>query len=115
MWTLELWRADYRRDGETEIAEALSVKSNTPNVSAVLFRRTVLAGMSQRNLLEELCDFLQRRRLALLRASASARSRRFSSRSAELSPSPMRQVLRFRQLTAATWTQSPPCSKLWSR
>ena len=52
----ELWRADYRRDGETEIAEALSVKNTIPNVSAVLFRRTVLADVLKESL-EELCDF----------------------------------------------------------
>jgi len=52
----ELWRADYRRDGETEIAEALSVKNTIPNVSAVLFRRSVLADVLKESL-EELCDF----------------------------------------------------------
>ena len=43
----ELWRADYRRDGKTEIAEALSVKNTISNVSAVMFRRTVLADVRQ--------------------------------------------------------------------
>jgi hypothetical protein len=52
----ELWRADYRRDGETEIAEALSVKNTIPNVSAVLFRRTVLADVLKESF-EELCSF----------------------------------------------------------
>jgi glycosyltransferase involved in cell wall biosynthesis len=51
-----LRRADYRRDGETEIAEALSVKNTIPNVSAVLFRRAVLADVLK-EFLEELCDF----------------------------------------------------------
>ena len=52
----EMWRADYRRDGETEIAEALSVKNTIPNVSAVLFRRTVLAD-ALKEFFEELCGF----------------------------------------------------------
>ena len=52
----EFWRADYRRDGETEIAEANVVKNIIPNVSAVLFRRTVLADVLK-GFFEELCDF----------------------------------------------------------
>jgi glycosyltransferase involved in cell wall biosynthesis len=52
----ELWRAGYRRGGETEIAEALSVKNTIPNVSAVLFRRAVLADVLKGSL-EELSNF----------------------------------------------------------
>jgi O-antigen biosynthesis protein len=52
----ELWRADYRREGKTEIAEALSVKNTIPNVSAVLFRRTVLTDVLKESL-EQLCNF----------------------------------------------------------
>jgi len=52
----DLWRADYRREGKTEIAEALSVKNTIPNVSAVLFRRAVLADVLKESL-EELCNF----------------------------------------------------------
>jgi hypothetical protein len=52
----DLWRADYRREGKTEIAEALSVKNTIPNVSAVLFRRTVLTDVLKESL-EELCNF----------------------------------------------------------
>jgi hypothetical protein len=37
------WRADYRRDGPKEIAEALSVKNTIPNVSAAVFRRDAIA------------------------------------------------------------------------
>jgi O-antigen biosynthesis protein len=52
----ERWRADYRRDGEIEIAKALSVKNTIPNVSAVLFRRAVLADALKESL-DELCNF----------------------------------------------------------
>src|SRR5499427_5693001 len=52
----DLWHADYRREGKIEIAEALSVKNTIPNVSAVLFRRTVLADVLKESL-EELYNF----------------------------------------------------------
>jgi len=52
----DLWRADYRREGKTEIAEALSVKNTIPNVSAVLFRRAVLADVLKESL-EEMYNF----------------------------------------------------------
>lgn len=36
------WRADYHRDGLTEIANGMVVKNTIPNVSAALFRRSAL-------------------------------------------------------------------------
>lgn len=50
------WRADYRRPGIVEIAEALSVKNTIPNVSAVLFRREDLARVL-RDHLDELASY----------------------------------------------------------
>lgn len=41
------WRADYVRDGASEIANALAVKNTIPNVSAVLFRRSVIESVMQ--------------------------------------------------------------------
>jgi len=38
------WLTGYVNDGEREIAEALAIKNTIPNVSAVVFRRTALAG-----------------------------------------------------------------------
>jgi glycosyltransferase involved in cell wall biosynthesis len=48
----ERWRADYRRPGIVEIADALSVKNTIPNVSAVLFRRETLARVLRDHLQE---------------------------------------------------------------
>jgi glycosyltransferase involved in cell wall biosynthesis len=39
------WTADFRSDGQQEIAQALCVKNTIPNVSAVLFRREALSSV----------------------------------------------------------------------
>ena len=108
----ELWRADYRRDGDTEIAEALSVKNTIPNVSAVLFRRTVLGDVLES--LEERCAISATSPIGFATCECFSEEPSLFEPKRSIITVAMRQVLRFRQQTAATWTRSPPCSKLWS-
>jgi glycosyltransferase involved in cell wall biosynthesis len=51
-----LWQANYCRPGRVEIEDALSVKNTIPNVSAVLFRREVLAHVLRKHA-EEMATF----------------------------------------------------------
>ena len=50
------WRADYRRSGTEEIAEALAIKNTIPNVSAAVFRRATLANVL-RDHLDEMAKY----------------------------------------------------------
>lgn len=55
----EKWRSAYVEDGVREIRQAMSVKNTIPNVSAVVFRRDVLA-----QALDEVADQLTKLRVA---------------------------------------------------
>lgn len=113
------WQRDYRRSGQEEIEDALSVKNTIPNVSAVVFRRDALAEVlhdhldemiALRNAADWLCYLRLMTKGAVSFTAASLNNHRRHARSTTLSASDRRHLdeIIMMQTFAGTLATSSP-------